>query len=105
MVDGDDCRAIGGMNEWQGKPQYLEKTCPIAALSTTDATWLEQGSNPGRRSGKLATTSLCYGTNPAFYNSNICIETYRSRTFVHKFPRMFQYLDNLIVEQFRGKVF
>jgi hypothetical protein len=26
MVDGDDCGAIGGMNEWQGKPKYSEVT-------------------------------------------------------------------------------
>jgi hypothetical protein len=34
----DDCGAIGGMNEWQEKPKYSEKTCPIANLSTTDPT-------------------------------------------------------------------
>jgi hypothetical protein len=22
MIDGDDCEAIGGMNEWQGKQKY-----------------------------------------------------------------------------------
>jgi hypothetical protein len=26
-IDGDDCGVISGMNEWQGKPKYLEKTC------------------------------------------------------------------------------
>jgi hypothetical protein len=35
MIDGDDCGAISGMNEWQGKPKYWEETCPSAALSTT----------------------------------------------------------------------
>jgi hypothetical protein len=36
MKYGDDCAAISGMNEWQGKPKYSEKICPGAALSTTD---------------------------------------------------------------------
>jgi hypothetical protein len=26
MIDGDDCRAVSGMNAWQGKPKYSEKT-------------------------------------------------------------------------------
>jgi hypothetical protein len=26
MIDGDDCGAISGKNEWQGKPKYSEKT-------------------------------------------------------------------------------
>jgi hypothetical protein len=38
MIDDDDCGAISGMNEWQGKPKYSEETCPSAALSTTDPT-------------------------------------------------------------------
>jgi hypothetical protein len=36
MIDGDDCGAVGGMNEWQDKPKYWVETCPSAALSTTD---------------------------------------------------------------------
>jgi hypothetical protein len=36
MINGDDCKAISGINEWQGKLKYLEKTCPGVALSTTD---------------------------------------------------------------------
>jgi hypothetical protein len=31
--DNDDCGESTGMNEWQGKPKYMEKTCPSAALS------------------------------------------------------------------------
>jgi hypothetical protein len=27
--DDDDCRAISDMNEWQEKPKYSEKTCPV----------------------------------------------------------------------------
>jgi hypothetical protein len=33
---GDDCGAISGMNECQEKPKHWEKTCPNAALSSTD---------------------------------------------------------------------
>jgi hypothetical protein len=32
MIDGDDCGAVGGMNEWQYKPECREETCPSAAL-------------------------------------------------------------------------
>jgi hypothetical protein len=48
--------------DWQGKPKYSEKTCPSATLSTTNPTWPDLGSNPGRRGGKAATNRLSYGT-------------------------------------------
>jgi hypothetical protein len=35
MVDDDECAADGGMSG-RGNPKYLEKTCLIAALSTTN---------------------------------------------------------------------
>jgi hypothetical protein len=38
-----------------------DKTCPSAALSTTNPTWLDPGLNPGRRGGKPATNRLSYG--------------------------------------------
>jgi hypothetical protein len=38
MIDGDDCGAITGMNEWQSKPKYSEETCSNAALSTQTRT-------------------------------------------------------------------
>jgi hypothetical protein len=47
---------------WQGKPEYSEKTCPSATSSTTIPTCLDLGSNPGRRFGKPATNRLSYGT-------------------------------------------
>jgi hypothetical protein len=47
---------------WQRKPKYSEKTYPIATLSTTNPTWPDLGSNPGRRGGKPATNRLSYGT-------------------------------------------
>jgi hypothetical protein len=45
-----------------GKPKYSEKTRPSVTLSTTDPTWPDPGSNPGRRGGKPATNCLSYGT-------------------------------------------
>jgi hypothetical protein len=46
---------------WQGKPKYSEKTRPSATLSTTNPTWPDPGSNPGRRDGKPVTNRLSYG--------------------------------------------
>jgi hypothetical protein len=45
---------------WQGKRKYSEKTCPSATSSTTNSTWTDLDSNPGRRSGKPATNCLSY---------------------------------------------
>jgi hypothetical protein len=39
-----------------------EKTCPSATFSTINQTWLDLGSNPGRRDGKPATNRLSYST-------------------------------------------
>jgi hypothetical protein len=49
------------VNDWQGKPKYSEKSCPSAALSTTNPTCCPDA-NPGRRGGKPASNSLSYGT-------------------------------------------
>jgi hypothetical protein len=38
VYDNDDCVAISGLNERQGKPKYSEKTCLSDALSTADPT-------------------------------------------------------------------
>jgi hypothetical protein len=57
MIDGVDCGIVSGMNEWQRKRKYSEKTCPSAVLSMTDPTGFDQGSNPGRR-GEKRTTNL-----------------------------------------------
>jgi hypothetical protein len=46
--------------DWQGKPKYLEKTCPSVTLSTTNPTWPDTESNPDRRDGKPATNRLSY---------------------------------------------
>jgi hypothetical protein len=47
--------------DWKGKPKYSEKPCPSATLSTTNPTWQDPGSNPGRRVGKPATNRFSYG--------------------------------------------
>jgi hypothetical protein len=52
---------IDGMMIGRGKPKYSEKTCPSAALSTTNPT-CSPDANPGRRGGKPASNRLSYGT-------------------------------------------
>jgi hypothetical protein len=47
---------------WQGKQKYSEKTYLNATLPTTNPTWLDLGSNPGRRVRKQATNRLSYDT-------------------------------------------
>jgi hypothetical protein len=56
MTNIDDCGAVSGMNEWQGKLKYSEKTCLSAVLSTTDPTYLDPGSKSSLRGGKPATS-------------------------------------------------
>jgi hypothetical protein len=46
----------------QGKPKYSEKIYHSVTLSTTNPTWPDLGSNPGRRGGKPATNRLSCGT-------------------------------------------
>jgi hypothetical protein len=41
-------------NDWKEKPKYSEKTSHSVALSTTNTTWPDPGSNPCRRGGKPA---------------------------------------------------
>jgi hypothetical protein len=62
MIDGDDCGAIKGMNEWQGKPKYSENNHPGADLITKVPTRHGPGSKPGRLGGKPATNGLSYAT-------------------------------------------
>jgi hypothetical protein len=51
--------------DWQGKPKYSEKTFPSATSSTTNPTWPDPGSNPGRSGEKPATNRLSYGAAKA----------------------------------------
>jgi hypothetical protein len=42
IIDGDDCGAVSGMNEWQGKPEFSETTAPVPiwpAEITHDSSW------------------------------------------------------------------
>jgi hypothetical protein len=52
---------IGGMIGRENR-SFSEKTCPSAALSTTNPHMLCPDANPGRRDGKPATNRLSYGT-------------------------------------------
>jgi hypothetical protein len=47
---------------WQETSKYSEKTCLSVTLPTTNPTWPDLGSKPGRSGGKPATISLSYGT-------------------------------------------
>jgi hypothetical protein len=58
MKADDHCGTISGMNEWQGKPIYSEKTCSSAALSSPDPTRVDPRSIPGRRGGKPPTNRM-----------------------------------------------
>jgi hypothetical protein len=70
---------------WQGKPKYSEKTSPSATLSTTNPTWPDPGSNPGRRGGKQVTNRLGYGT--AWKPVNSGRELWESRRSVRTWTR------------------
>jgi hypothetical protein len=37
MIDGDNCGAVSGINERQGKPEYSKNAYPSAGFSSTDA--------------------------------------------------------------------
>jgi hypothetical protein len=74
-MDGGDCWAIIGMNEWQEEQRYLKKICPSAALSTTDPTWLDLGLNSSYHGGKPMTNLLSYSTasTPIKLTQYICL--------------------------------
>jgi hypothetical protein len=55
---------------WQGKPKYLEETCPSTNLSTANLTWPDPGSNPDRCGGKPATNRLSYGAASVWTKSS-----------------------------------
>jgi hypothetical protein len=50
--------------EWglAGETEVLGENLPNAIFSTTNPTWPDLGSNPGRRGGTPATNRLSYGT-------------------------------------------
>jgi hypothetical protein len=60
MIDEGDCGAIGGMKIGIGNRSTLRKPTPVPLCPPQIPH--DQGSNPGRRGGKPATTCLSYGT-------------------------------------------
>jgi hypothetical protein len=67
-MNDDELGAIFGM--LGRRNEVLGKNCLSAALSTTNPTRLVPDSNSGRRSGKPATSRLCYGTAIVILNGN-----------------------------------
>jgi hypothetical protein len=63
-----ECGQVGGMRIGRGNRSYRRKPAPVL-LSTTNLTWPDLDSNPGRRSEKPATNRLTYGT--AFFGKLI----------------------------------
>ena len=51
---------------WQGKPEYPEKTYPVTVLSSTNLTWIDLGSNPGRSGERPASNALSHGDRQFF---------------------------------------
>jgi hypothetical protein len=62
---------VDGIWEWDGKPKNSEKTYSSAAFSSTNPTWSDPGSNPGRLVGKPATNVLSYGMSPQFLTGSL----------------------------------
>jgi hypothetical protein len=72
------CR-IWRNKDWQGKPKYSEKTYPSATLSTTNPTWPDRGSNPGRRGEKPPTNRLSYGAASSEEHANINLQVRKKK--------------------------
>jgi hypothetical protein len=67
--------------EWlAGEPKYSEKTCPSAALSTTNPTCCPDA-NPGHHSGKPATNRLSYSAVTSFHLEMDYMRIYKCSTF------------------------
>jgi hypothetical protein len=56
--------SVEQLEQWElaGEREALGGNLHSATLSTTNPTWPELGSNPGRSGGKPATNRLSYGT-------------------------------------------
>jgi hypothetical protein len=70
IIPAQDDRWWLWINRWganrQRKPKYSDKTCSNATLSTTNRTWPNAGSIPGRFGMKPATNRLSYYTASAW---------------------------------------
>jgi hypothetical protein len=54
-----ECGSVGGIRR-MGVTKYSDKTCPNVALSITNPTGPDLGSNPGRRGRKPSTNDLSH---------------------------------------------
>jgi hypothetical protein len=72
MINGDDCGAISGMNEWHGDTEVLGANLPQCLSVHTYSTWRVLASNPGRRCGKRRLTAWVTARHSAAVN-----ETFR----------------------------
>jgi hypothetical protein len=61
------------------------KTCSSATLSTTNPTWTDPGSNPGRHSGRPATNRLRIKEGPLSFE--VHIKNKQHQTFIK--PKFF----------------
>jgi hypothetical protein len=59
--------------EWRlvKETEVLGENLPRATLFTTNPTWRDPGSNPGRRGGKPAANRLSYGA-PLYFPCSTC---------------------------------
>jgi hypothetical protein len=61
----DECGAVSGMRIGRRNRNTLRKPTSTATMSTTNPTYLDQGSNRVYRDGNPATNPLIYGTADA----------------------------------------
>jgi hypothetical protein len=74
MID-DEYGAVCGMRIGRENRSTRRKPVTIATFSSTNPTWRDLDSNPGRRGGKPATKPLSYGTAMKLY-----LRTFKKRT-------------------------
>jgi hypothetical protein len=84
-------------NNWQGKPKLSAETWANAALFTTNPSWPDPGSNPGRRCGKPATNCQSYGTTFGALIREPTVPLKRLVTFTVLYPRRQNCLYTFIV--------
>jgi hypothetical protein len=63
---------------WQGKPKYLEKTCPSATLSTTNPTYPDPRWNPDTALGRYRLTAWAMARQKCGYSENYFIAEFRN---------------------------
>jgi hypothetical protein len=88
VLFGISPRIWNGLRTHTEVPLYLEKTCPSAALSTTNPICCPDA-HPGPHGGKLATNCLSYGvvkghSCKGYDQDNVIQETQKGRTFGRK---------------------